>query len=519
MERLRERIVGAMTSPAMGALNKTLMLGLMLVAISLVAVLMAIVLRLAVPRSQVTVSAFQVLDLGKDSGTASGKALADLLVDDLQRMMEQTNGTGGNSYSSRKFWRPMSSLPKIPVATSYGIEIKGVSLDQIIATWDRLRYKEYLVGGDLIPGTNGKSVLVVRYSTGGAAKSYERQLKDLEPSTVNKAVSDLSLDLLKGINPAGAARYLTGLEQTCVSDCNAARNNAIQFCYEWLKDKPGDAAALSDVGNALNLSGYYEDSLDYFDRAVAEDHHMSSALLDKGNALDSLGRFDEAEKAYNAALRLRRYPDPILNLGAVAMHRGQYDRAVNFYNQALKIDSGDVGALLDLGHAYIKVGNYPYAAKTFGRALELEPGSDAAVYGIAHSYPKVGKTDEALREIDLYATLNSESAYLVAYKAEALMLAGRLEDAEAESQASLKMLNNLTAQEDVAILHIYRGELSDAATELDGWIVQVPKESRLHILKADVLERQGDNAGAETERQLADRLSPGERYDALRWNQ
>jgi len=518
IERFRIAVVRVLTTTSANPFSKTLMLAMMVLLICVGAAVVATVLRYVSPKSQVTVSAFQVVDSGDSTG-ATGKALADMFVDDLSKLMQDTNRTAGNAFSSHKRWKPVSSLPSIPVATSYGIEIKGISLDQILATWNRLRYKEYVVGGDLFPGKGGDSILVVRYSAAGVAKSYQTSIKELTPETLKQAMSDLSLKVLEGINPGAAARYLMDLGYNCSSDCDATWETATQFIYSWLKRSPNSELVLSDMGEILYNSKHQQDSLAYFGRAMALDPHDVNTLNTEANALGDLGRQDEADALYNKALKIHKDPDPMLNLGVGALDRGQYGRAEDLFRQALSIDPDDEGAELNLGHALVKDGKFADAAKAYGRALELQPGNETAIYGIAHSYPKAGRTDEALGVIDLFLRLNPGSAYPVAYKAEALMLAGRLDEASDELQASLKILNNLTAQEDIAILHIYHGELAEAGTELDGWIAQFPKAWQLHIYKADVLEQQGDNAGAETERQLADKLYPGARYDTSRWNE
>ena len=84
---------------------------------------------------------------------------------------------------------------------------------------------------------------------------------------------------------------------------NQQRAGEILNAMIWLSDRYPDEAGLA-YHAALALSLVDLDSLKYFDRATAEDPNSFYAQLNKGAALDRLGRINEACQAFRIAHKL-----------------------------------------------------------------------------------------------------------------------------------------------------------------------------------------------------------------------
>jgi len=86
---------------------------------------------------------------------------------------------------------------------------------------------------------------------------------------------------------------------------NQQRAGEILNAMIWLSDRYPDEAGLAyHAALALSWSGRDLDSLKYFDRATAEDPNSFYAQLNKGAALDRLGRINEACQAFRIAHKL-----------------------------------------------------------------------------------------------------------------------------------------------------------------------------------------------------------------------
>jgi hypothetical protein len=58
-------------------------------------------------------------------------------------------GTGGAQPVS------LHQAIKVPVQTSYGIELKGISVDSVIHLFKQERYQQWIIGGDVISSPEG----------------------------------------------------------------------------------------------------------------------------------------------------------------------------------------------------------------------------------------------------------------------------------------------------------------------------------------------------------------------------
>ena len=62
--------------------------------------------------------------------------------------------------------------------------------------------------------------------------------------------------------------------------------------------------AIADKGLALYNQGRYDEAIKAYNEAIRLDPEDAEAWFGKGSALDSLGKYDEAIKAYDEAIRL-----------------------------------------------------------------------------------------------------------------------------------------------------------------------------------------------------------------------
>ncbi|HET6206385.1 MAG TPA: tetratricopeptide repeat protein [Terracidiphilus sp.] len=502
------------------AFSKTLTLVVSLVVIALAIASVAFGLRWAAPRSQLTVSAFQIFDVSGKTASPDGKVLADMFVDELHRVLEKADSFSGTYGSSRKNYGPVPDLPQIPVATSFGIEVKGVSLDTIISTYNRIRYREFVISGDLIHDVNGKSTIKVRYEVFGDAKNYERSFVAEGLADLENALSELALDLVKDISPQTAARYLLANAVRCSSpgECDVRWSEAIQYCLRWTQTQPANYLAFYYLGYSLEGTGRHADALIYLTDAQQLNGNSDLAWITQGKALLESGRLNEAEAAFRKALRIRRTPNANVDLGIIARRIGRAETAEWFYRQALKEDPNDVSALLNLGDVLIELHRYPDANLAFTRMLSIDPTDGPAVVGLARSLAKEGRSEEAIRQCEAAARLDGTSAAPYIAEGVVLLEMGRTRDAVEKFRAPPARGDTLAgAMFGIAMEN--QGYLDDAAEDFRVLVDQLPDPgsahadaAMLHLLRARVLAEKGDRASAEAEDAEAQELVPGARY-------
>ena len=129
------------------------------------------------------------------------------------------------------------------------------------------------------------------------------------------------------------------------------------------------------LGRANELAEEWEQAAWAFGRGAAVSEEPYEFWLKQGSSFQRLGRLQEAERAYQQALRARRdLPEPYLSLAAVKRSRQQYGEALGWCMKALAIAPNDVGPLHHVGLTYYDQRDYGRARGWFEAAQQV--GSD-----------------------------------------------------------------------------------------------------------------------------------------------
>lgn len=106
-----------------------------------------------------------------------------------------------------------------------------------------------------------------------------------------------------------------------------------------VESDPYSAACHSLLGHALYCLDDWKKACDEFILAVDMDPGDASAWRMCGESLIALKRLDEAESYLRKALSLApRSPETLVDLGTVLSRRGDTERALDYIDQALKLD-------------------------------------------------------------------------------------------------------------------------------------------------------------------------------------
>jgi len=160
---------------------------------------------------------------------------------------------------------------------------------------------------------------------------------------------------LSSNSPQAAA---LGIEFSTMSAALSASQWLEKAYALWSKGRFGDPlAAIDHLGKAIDLDN--QNPRIYNSRAVA---------------YLNLEKFQKAEADLETALRLSpSYADAHNNMGSLHYRRGDYKKAVNCYNLALKYQPELVEAILNRGMALRKLFQFERAFNDFRRAMILTP--------------------------------------------------------------------------------------------------------------------------------------------------
>jgi len=111
--------------------------------------------------------------------------------------------------------------------------------------------------------------------------------------------------------------------------------------------------------------------------------------------------------------------------------RGDYERSIRGFGNALEssMDAGKVH--VPLGMAYFKNGNFPEAAVEFSRALDLDQTNDHVLFLRGMTFMNMGNLEEAVDDFNVSISLNRQRG--IAYVSRSLAFRAMHRDIESEN--------------------------------------------------------------------------------------
>jgi tetratricopeptide (TPR) repeat protein len=94
------------------------------------------------------------------------------------------------------------------------------------------------------------------------------------------------------------------------------------------------------------------------------------------------------------------------------------EKAIEYLNNAIKLEPGYAGAYDNRGNAYNGLKQYENAIKDFNQAILLKPDLAAAYYNRGNAYNKLGQYEHAIEDYNETIRLNPD--YALAYNNRAI---------------------------------------------------------------------------------------------------
>ncbi len=232
-----------------------------------------------------------------------------------------------------------------------------------------------------------------------------------------------------------------------------------------------------------------------------------------GMLLEAHRFLEPARAAYEHAHRLAprdfRWPYFV----AVLLTYSDPERAVPWYDRALRLDSTYAPAYVRLGETLETLGRRAEALEQLERAAALDPRNPIAQLGTGRLLLERGDTARALAALERAYTLAPRQQAVVATLARAYQKAGRAEEARRLAQQALGLprerpspdprhaaIRELAVDTESYLMRARRqteqGRYDRALLEIAQVLELSPGHAEAHLLQAGVLDRMGDPAGA-----------------------
>jgi tetratricopeptide (TPR) repeat protein len=192
---------------------------------------------------------------------------------------------------------------------------------------------------------------------------------------------------------------------------------------EELLSMPETDKVLNALGRVNEVQGNFKNAINYYQRALklANDTMEAVIRVNYGISLYELGQIDYAIEEYEASLeiakRIKRHSTIegcIQNLGTCYYQLRQYEKALEYFNEALKLTSDDYTIQQiynNIALVYEEYDNYHDALDYYLKSLEICRHLDIE-HEIAIAYSNVGTSYLALDDIEKARIYLDSSSYL-----------------------------------------------------------------------------------------------------------
>jgi tetratricopeptide (TPR) repeat protein len=225
------------------------------------------------------------------------------------------------------------------------------------------------------------------------------------------------------------APALTNLGQLLLDLGHAA--DALPFCRQAALLQPGLPEAHNNLGNALHALRLLEEARSSYAEAIRLSPQMAQAHVNLARTLQEEGEWDEALPWLRRATEIEPQSLVFLALLAeAAVERELFDEAINCYERMLEIDQNLAATHNALGWLLQESGRLDESASHLTTTLSLRPDFAIAHVNVGGILEKMG--DFAAAETSFRAALSDENSRSPALARLAMLLRGRLPDADIE---------------------------------------------------------------------------------------
>lgn len=165
--------------------------------------------------------------------------------------------------------------------------------------------------------------------------------------------------------------------------------------------QPRELDVWTALGDLLRSSDQYKEAAEAYNKAIAElpagDRRLTALYYARGVSFERSNRWDDAERDFQAALKLNPNRADVLNyLGYSWIEKGQHlDQAVAMLEKARALRPMDGFIADSVGWAYFRLGRFQDSVRTLEEAVQLAPAAPDVNEHLGDAYWRIGRKIDA----------------------------------------------------------------------------------------------------------------------------
>ncbi|HZU32132.1 MAG TPA: protein kinase [Candidatus Angelobacter sp.] len=160
------------------------------------------------------------------------------------------------------------------------------------------------------------------------------------------------------------------------------------------------------IGGFYNFRGQYAEAEPFYRKEVKYAVNDPDAFGDLGGSLTEQAKFIEAKQVYTTALKIKKIPTSLNNMGATLAYEGRDAEALALYREAVKLEPANFRYWMNIGDSERRLGHGKAAATAYQKLVELtqaqlqtNAASASARAFYAYGLARLGRKADAEREI------------------------------------------------------------------------------------------------------------------------
>ncbi len=256
---------------------------------------------------------------------------------------------------------------------------------------------------------------------------------------------------------------------------------AINTFNEILAIDPNNFIVYNARGNVYVALGDYEKAINDFSRTSEIEQNFPHAYYNRGRVYYMLEKYDEALTDFQKSIELAPAEFGYRangNIGLIYHKQGQYDKALEAYNESMSYDDSKADVFYLRGETYTALEEYQNAIADYRAAIERFSRYDKAYQSLGYAYYKTGQFDQAMEALNqaLEITPANPTAHL--YKMLIYVTMNEIEQAQTEGSQGIAALSALPEEDRQLLLDRVKNELEAFAEEnpnMTGEVAQLRK--------------------------------------------
>ncbi|HUB68539.1 MAG TPA: tetratricopeptide repeat protein [Candidatus Methylacidiphilales bacterium] len=197
------------------------------------------------------------------------------------------------------------------------------------------------------------------------------------------------------------------------------------------------------------------------------------------------------------------------NLGLVFLQKGETDKAIPEFQEALSINPNFGAARDDLGDAFMEEGRIDKAIDQYRENIKIDPGYLVAYTNLGVALLKKGQVDEAIVQFKKALEINANHCATRCNLGNALMQKGQWQEAMAQFQKALEINPNYAnAHADLGGLFLQTGQIDEAISQYTKSLEIDPHQTGAYCNLGDALMQKGQWQEAMAQFQKALAIDP-----------